>query len=97
MGSDCPSKSSSSAFLFQSTLPHGERLNLPPINAIAFSVSIHAPTWGATGSREDFGWHEGVSIHAPTWGATNLSDTAFEGTDISIHAPTWGATPSPCP
>ena len=32
---------------FQSTLPHGERLVKPLLNA-STAVSIHAPTWGAT-------------------------------------------------
>ena len=33
-------------------------------------VSIHAPTWGATGQYQAVRRGTGVSIHAPTWGAT---------------------------
>ena len=33
-------------------------------------VSIHAPTWGATGVRGLLGVSAVVSIRAPTWGAT---------------------------
>ncbi len=35
-------------------------------------VSIHAPTWGATGWTSSCGFSHRVSIHAPTWGATLL-------------------------
>ena len=59
--------------LFQSTLPHGERLKKVNRHEGRHLVSIHAPTWGATfifpAVRED----SGVSIHAPTWGATAYS------------------------
>ena len=34
------------------------------------SVSIHAPTWGATRTRTECRRRPHVSIHAPTWGAT---------------------------
>ena len=34
------------------------------------TVSIHAPTWGATPSRRQTSERQAVSIHAPTWGAT---------------------------
>ena len=33
-------------------------------------VSIHAPAWGATGSRQSVSYLTCVSIHAPAWGAT---------------------------
>ena len=36
-------------------------------------VSIHAPTWGATGQYQAVRRGTGVSIHAPTWGATGVS------------------------
>ena len=38
------------------------------------TVSIHAPTWGATPIRQRQDHHISVSIHAPTWGATLLLD-----------------------
>ena len=34
------------------------------------SISIHAPTWGATGVHCAVWKRELISIHAPTWGAT---------------------------
>ena len=55
--------------MFQSTLPHGERLNKQ--EAVSqIMVSIHAPTWGATSISQDSCRFICVSIHAPTWGAT---------------------------
>ena len=35
-------------------------------------VSIHAPTWGATGQTKEEVQAMNVSIHAPTWGATRI-------------------------
>ena len=37
------------------------------------SVSIHAPTWGATVRKSNAEAAGTVSIHAPTWGATAYS------------------------
>ena len=37
---------------------------------MTISVSIHAPTWGATGFGVEIAEAIPVSIHAPTWGAT---------------------------
>ena len=34
---------------FQSTLPHGERRSVDITLIVLAIVSIHAPTWGATG------------------------------------------------
>ena len=77
---------------FQSTHPRGVRLVTSPLATLSCSVSIHAPTRGAT-SR---------------WASTSTAHTCFnprthEGCDIrqlsevynkrvSIHAPTRGAT-----
>ena len=55
--------------LFQSTLPHGERL-IASMMRTTIEVSIHAPTWGATNGGERTKEYIPVSIHAPTWGAT---------------------------
>ena len=55
---------------FQSTLPHGERLTSIDIAKSIMDVSIHAPTWGATGYSRAKLTTADVSIHAPTWGAT---------------------------
>ena len=56
------------------------------------TVSIHAPTWGATEKYEKLGYILNVSIHAPTWGATPILDNLGLSSAVSIHAPTWGAT-----
>ena len=56
------------------------------------SISIHAPTWGATPIYMLATSLSGISIHAPTWGATPLLAMHSDKSGISIHAPTWGAT-----
>ena len=43
------------------------------ITACVVSVSIHAPTWGATPTPITTVQQRIVSIHAPTWGATSIS------------------------
>ena len=49
MGCDlCLRKLVSRLNLFQSTHPHGVRLGSPRQRIFSLSVSIHAPTWGAT-------------------------------------------------
>ena len=55
-------------------------------------ISIHAPTWGATGAELPAGGVRSISIHAPTWGATPRVRPRLRVVLISIHAPTWGAT-----
>ena len=58
-----------------------------------WSVSIHAPTRGATFAVLTKTMYQSVSIHAPTRGATPPETTAIHGiTTVSIHAPTRGAT-----
>ncbi len=43
------------------------------------TISIHAPTWGATTVAKELAGVMNISIHAPTWGATRLCDhTAFD-------------------
>ena len=56
------------------------------------TVSIHAPTWGATPERVPRPHLRLVSIHAPTWGATPAEPQPHTTRHVSIHAPTWGAT-----
>ena len=55
-------------------------------------ISIHAPTRGATASRDLSELDMDISIHAPTRGATIdwVSNPLCNA--ISIHAPTRGAT-----
>ena len=54
-GSDLtPRPSLSTAHMFQSTLPRGERLPLPRHHRIWLKVSIHAPAGGATMCRPSY-------------------------------------------
>ena len=62
------------------------------INIIFGSVSIHAPTRGATYSDFTIGNLDVVSIHAPTRGATEHPTQKPLKLIVSIHAPTRGAT-----
>ena len=55
-------------------------------------VSIHAPTWGATGRRSLCRGHRSVSTHAPTRGATKGMGVIKHKAKVSTHAPAWGAT-----
>ena len=53
------------------------------------TVSIHAPTWGATeGYYSKYPEEKEVSIHAPTWGATKelpIQMWADEGFNPRAH------------
>ena len=60
--------------------------------AVHVSVSIHAPTRGATYIREATRAVKDVSIHAPTRGATKIIHSFWYEYYVSIHAPTRGAT-----
>ena len=55
---------------FQSTRPRGARPVTPQCNVSSASVSIHAPTRGATRHLPEIRAPGRVSIHAPTRGAT---------------------------
>ena len=71
--------------VFQSTHPHGVRLDVEVSIPKWDIVSIHAPTWGATLRRRSRHVCIQVSIHAPTWGATTeirgqRSDHMFQST-----------------
>ena len=80
------------SLLFQSTHPHGVRQQSWAVYRLALYVSIHAPTRGATKTRQFYGRMELVSIHAPTRGATSSTSSSLPGNGVSIHAPTRGAT-----
>ena len=58
------------ANMFQSTRPHGARLQKEFNSNFSKLVSIHAPTRGATGCGRFETPKRNVSIHAPTRGAT---------------------------
>ena len=59
---------------------------------MSLSVSIHAPTRGATIQQVRGLSEPVVSIHAPTRGATMSALAGLFGGIVSIHAPTRGAT-----
>ena len=63
-----------------------------PIKAQIPSISIHAPTRGATRNTTDTLLMNTISIHAPTRGATMEIYNDLAAGYISIHAPTRGAT-----
>ena len=56
------------------------------------TISIHAPTRGATKQTIQETGCSSISIHAPTRGATNVRHKRPDRIQISIHAPTRGAT-----
>ena len=62
---------------FQSTLLREERLMLDETFGGIDSVSIHAPTRGATILQIRLAREKKVSIHAPTRGATSFRDTGI--------------------
>ena len=62
------------------------------LRSVNLSISIHAPTRGATvWAIISWFWFY-ISIHAPTRGATICSRLVVTRLLISIHAPTRGAT-----
>ena len=78
--------------IFQSTLPHGERQCEASAIKIANSISIHAPTWGAT--RPSMTTHSNAYFNPRSHMGSDLygPEHSLEEKGISIHAPTWGAT-----
>ena len=83
---------SCSTCAFQSTRPRGARRLPGTCRACTASVSIHAPTRGATDLQRGDAAAAGVSIHAPTRGATIPPKELQKLKTVSIHAPTRGAT-----
>ena len=58
---------------FQSTHPRGVRQHLRWHYRRYGTISIHAPSWGATMKKMARMVVDGISIHAPSWGATSIS------------------------
>mgnify|MGYP007127806895 CR=1 FL=1 len=78
-------------FIFQSTLPQGERRHTyftPPFHP-DFNPRSHK---GSDENVMDKSIEERISIHAPTRGATPTRGIPSGMSTISIHAPTRGAT-----
>ena len=80
------------SFLFQSSLPQGERRSKVDQFLDLVKISIHAPTRGATDRLLYLSEVRHISIHAPTRGATLTPRKRSRRNTISIHAPTRGAT-----
>ena len=80
------------SFLFQSSLPQGERRSKVDQFLDLVKISVHAPTRGATRKAEYPDADTAISIHAPTRGATFSLSSSNDLSNISIHAPTRGAT-----
>ena len=79
-------------YKFQSTRPRGARPRFAGTVRLDPTISIHAPTRGATLRVAGFSFKQDISIHAPTRGATSPLWYTLGYTLISIHAPTRGAT-----
>ena len=71
---------------------HGGRDRRRSRSGMRASVSIHAPTGGATQLLLPREHLLAVSIHAPTGGATKMEILSATHPNVSIHAPTGGAT-----
>ena len=80
--------------MFQSTRPHGARLQFSALILGRNPVSIHAPARGATVCARRLLLRRGVSIHAPARGATGTGFRHQGAEGVSIHAPARGATNS---
>ena len=78
-------------FLFQSTLPRGERLNSIPVIASRHNFNPRSRE-GSDSIIHILKDHFYISIHAPARGATNASAKKQTPLNISIHAPARGAT-----
>ena len=92
MGCDLAALQQYYAEKFQSTHPHGVRLVCDRYGVTLLSVSIHAPTWGATRKKDGFEAGD-CGFNPRTHMGCDYGDTYKRvGTIVSIHAPTWGAT-----
>ncbi len=79
-------------FLFQSTLPRGERqreYRMGKRVKLHFNPRSHE---GSDAGERFYCVIRQISIHAPTRGATTVITYTVMDTFISIHAPTRGAT-----
>ena len=78
--------------VFQSTLPHGERLDTAVANINRLSISIHAPARGAT-KNPPIAAVKIVNFNPRSRTGSDVMDKEFlQIFDISIHAPARGAT-----
>ena len=81
------------ACVFQSTLPREERLTDANVQLYAKSISIHAPTRGATLAVEFFQVRQSENFNPRSHERSDKHQRLiFTQDHISIHAPTRGAT-----
>jgi len=76
------------SLLFQSTHLREVRLLKKEVFTVNCFISIHAPTWGATGKNTAACLRDLISIHAPTWGATCIV-MLFDMTIINFNPRTY--------
>ena len=83
-------------FMFQFTLPHGERraATTTPVRADAFQFTL---PHGERRRRRPRRSCAVVSIHAPAWGATNPHDAYHEDTDSFNSRSRMGSDRRPAP
>ena len=60
------------------------------------SISIHAPSWGATGFFQTQGYQRFISIHAPSWGATDGENVVIRTTKNFNPRSLVGSDPRQC-
>ena len=79
--------------MFQSTRPHGARLDGSGRDVHPVVVSIHAPAWGASDALHVAEHRIGAFQSTRPHGARpdNVDRLAVKA-GVSIHAPAWGAT-----
>ena len=79
--------------MFQSTPPHGRRLDLTLKHPLGLAVSIHASAREATLAPVECGGRvASVSIHASAREATFAAHQFFPDVNVSIHASAREAT-----
>ena len=77
--------------LFQSTLPHGERLTGKGVGSITISISIHAPAWRATAAYGLASSTSAFQSTLPHGERRRIGIRRIGRRSISIHAPRMGS------
>ena len=77
---------------FQSTYPHGVRLEKQPARSPVRIISIHVPARGTTRRRDNPPAYYCISIHVPARGTTCFGLGKIYMIVISIHVPARGTT-----
>ncbi len=90
-GATSPLHCQNGAFVFQFTLPHGERHGRNEDKIVILGFNSRSRMGSDTTMNRGLRPSK-VSIHAPAWGATPTTPRAARAILVSIHAPAWGAT-----